>query len=72
MTTDPIPIPITSLSEDVLLGIIKEYVLREGTDYGRREYSLEEKTASVRYQLERQEAEIIFDPETETCNIVKR
>lgn len=72
MTTGPITIPIASLSEDVLLGIIKEYVLREGTDYGRREYSLEEKTASVRYQLERREAEIVFDPETETCNIVRR
>ena len=45
-------------------------MLREGTDYGAREYSLEEKVAHVMRQLRRGEARIVFQPETETVTIV--
>jgi len=44
-------------------------VLREGTDYGEREYSLEQKVAQVRAQLERGQARILFDPETRTVTL---
>lgn len=44
-------------------------MLREGTDYGAREYSLEEKAAHVRAQLERGQARILFDPESSTVTI---
>ncbi len=44
-------------------------MLREGTDYGAREYSLEQKVAQVRAQLERGRARILFDPETGTVTI---
>jgi len=44
-------------------------VLREGTDYGEREHSLEQKVAQVRGQLERGLARILFDPETETVTL---
>ena len=50
--------------------IIEEFVLREGTDYGQGEYSLEEKVADVERQLERGVARIVFDPKSETCDIV--
>ena len=43
---------------------------RAGTDYGRTERTLAEKIADVRRQLERGEATIVFDPESETVNIV--
>jgi len=65
----PIVVPVDSLSEGALRGVIESFVQREGTDYG-REYSLEEKVDHVRRQLERGEAWITFDPETETINVV--
>ena len=44
-------------------------MLREGTEYGARDFSLAEKVAHVVGQLERGEAEIFFDPNSETVDI---
>ena len=63
-------IPHRELSEEALRGVVESFVLREGTDYGAREYSLEEKIAEVMRQLDRGEAVIVFDPDTETVSIV--
>jgi hypothetical protein len=52
-----------------LHGVIESFVLREGTDYGEREYSLEQKVTQVRAQLERGQARIVFDPESSTLTI---
>jgi uncharacterized protein len=49
---------------------VESFVLREGTDYGEREVRLEEKVAQVLRQLERGEAHIVFDPQTQSVNIV--
>ena len=62
-------IPYTALSEEALLGIIEEFVLREGTDYGLREYTLEQKIEQVRMQLKAGKIRLTFDEETETCNL---
>jgi uncharacterized protein YheU (UPF0270 family) len=67
---EPIVVPHRELSADTLRGVIESFVLREGTDYGEREYSLDEKVAHVLKQLERGEARIEFDPDTETVGIV--
>jgi uncharacterized protein len=67
---EPVVIPHRELSEDALRGVVESFVLREGTDYGERELSLEEKRAHVYRQLERGEAQIVFDPNTETIDIV--
>ncbi|MDA1073348.1 MAG: YheU family protein [Proteobacteria bacterium] len=63
-------IPVESLSIDALKGLIETFVLREGTDYGHRDISLEEKTRAVRRALQTGEAIIVYDPETATTNIV--
>ena len=63
-------IPHRDLSDEALRGVIESFVLREGTDYGQRDYSLEEKISAVTRQLERGEAVIVFDPETGTVSIV--
>ena len=73
--TDPAPndvvrVPHTELSSELLKAVIESFVLREGTDYGEREFTLEEKVARVVRQLERGEAQIIFDPETESVDVV--
>ena len=45
-------------------------MLREGTEYGEKDFSLEQKLAHVVRQLERGEAQIVFDPGSETIDIV--
>jgi len=68
----PVVIPHTELSPDALTGVIESFVLREGTDYGERDVPFETKVLQVRGQLERREAEIVFDPNTESVDIVVR
>jgi len=67
---DPIVIPHTELSGEALRGVVESFVLREGTDYGEREFSLEQKVAHVLGRLERGEAQILFEPDSETVHIV--
>jgi uncharacterized protein YheU (UPF0270 family) len=66
----PIIIPHTELSAEALRSVVESFVLREGTDYGEREISLDQKVAQVLRQLERGEARIIFDAELESVDIV--
>lgn len=66
----PIVIPHRELSESALRGVLESFVLREGTDYGEREVSLDQKVAQVLQQLERGEAQIVFDATLETVDIV--
>lgn len=63
-------VPYRELSAEALAGVVESFVLREGTDYGAREYSLDEKVAHVMRQLQRGEAKIMFDPDTESVSIV--
>jgi len=63
-------IPPGQLRADVLRGLIEEFVTRDGTDYGAVEQSVEQKLAAVIAQLESGEAQLVYDPETETANIV--
>ncbi len=67
---EPVAIPHTELSADALRGVIESFVLREGTDYGDQHFSLDQKVQHVLRQLERNEAKIMFDPNTETVDIV--
>ncbi|MEM8766968.1 MAG: YheU family protein [Pseudomonadota bacterium] len=62
-------IPTNSLSAEALRSIIEAFVLREGTDYGPAEHDLDSKCAAVLRQLEAGEAEIDFDPDTESIDI---
>ena len=55
-------VPVESLSPEALRGVIEAFVLREGTDYGLRELTLEQKVGEVRGGLERGEAQIVYDP----------
>lgn len=65
-----VEVPYSAISEDALVRLIEEFVTRAGTDYGTVERTLAEKIADVRRQLVRGEAKIVFDPESETANIV--
>ena len=65
-----VEIPYSALSEDALTGLITEFVTRAGTDYGAVDRTLADKIADVRRQLARGEATIVYDPATESANIV--
>ena len=63
-------IPWNKLSAPALDGIIEEFVLREGTEYGAIEFSLDQKKSDIKRQLETAEVQITFDINTKTCSIV--
>ena len=65
-----IVIPYRELSAQALRGVLESFVLREGTEYGEREVSLEEKVADVLRQLERGEAQVIFHTALQSIDIV--
>lgn len=65
----PVVVPHEELDTQLLRSVVESFVLREGTDYGERELSLDQKVARVVRQLERGEARILFDPRTETVDI---
>jgi uncharacterized protein YheU (UPF0270 family) len=62
-------IPPDALSTDALRGVVEAFVLREGTDYGHHEHSLDAKCRAVERQLRDGSAEIVFDPVTGTTDI---
>jgi len=64
-------VPHSELPADTLRAVIESFVLREGTDYGSREFSLAEKVAHVLQQLESGTARIIFEPESQSIDIVQ-
>ena len=66
-----IEIAYDRLSTDALYGVIKEFVTRDGTDYGERNVPLETKISEVLGQLESGKAVIVFDPELGSCNILR-
>jgi hypothetical protein len=65
-----VELPLDALSPEALRNMVEEFVTRDGTDYGAVELGVEEKVAQVMAQLRSGEARLVFDPETETANIV--
>jgi uncharacterized protein YheU (UPF0270 family) len=63
-------VPYTELTAELLRAVVESFVLREGTDYGERELSLDDKVARMMAQLKRGEASIVFDPESESVTIM--
>jgi uncharacterized protein len=71
VTSGPvIKIPWNALSADALAGVIDDFVNREGTDYGHRDYDLDQKRESVRRQLIAGRVVITYDPRTQSTSIV--
>jgi uncharacterized protein len=66
----PVEVPCDMLSPAALRGVVEAFVLREGTDYGAREFSHEEKVQHVLDGLARGEIRILFDPETESVTLL--
>ncbi|AOM42027.1 YheU family protein [Xenorhabdus hominickii] len=65
-------IPWQQLEAETLRNLIESYVLREGTDYGEQEKTLEQKVQDVKRQLERGEVLLVWSELHETVNIMPK
>ena len=63
-------IPVEALDQATLRAVIESFINREGTDYGAEEISLEEKMLQIHTQLKSRQAILVFDPESESVNII--
>jgi hypothetical protein len=68
----PVEVPAGLISPDALRGVVEAFVLREGTDYGAREFTHAEKVQQVLNALDSGEVRILFDPQTETVTLLPR
>ena len=68
----PVEVPHAELAPATLRAVVESFVLREGTDYGARDASFDSKVADVMHQLERREAVIVYDPGSDSVDIVVR
>ncbi len=66
-----IEIPGENLDPETLTSVIESFILREGTDYGVSEVSLETKIRQVLRQIEAGEVKIVFDEESESVTLLK-
>ena len=66
----PLVIPHAELNEDTLRRVIEAYVLREGTEYGDHDVTLERKVEQVLAQLQHGTAHVVFHPDSESIDIV--
>lgn len=63
-------IPYKRLRSETLQKLTEEFVLREGTDYGAHEYTLDQKVAQVKNQLALNLVKVVYDPALDSCSII--
>ncbi len=66
----PVAIPVDQLSAEVVDAVIEAFILREGTDYGVVEISLEKKKEQIRKQLQKNDIRIVYDFNTESVTMM--
>lgn len=62
-------IPWQELEESTLHNILDSFILREGTDYGEREFSLAEKRQQLLAQLKAEKIVIVWSELNESVDI---
>jgi uncharacterized protein YheU (UPF0270 family) len=67
-----IEIPPNRLADEILVSIIEEFINREGTDYGKQEVQLDLQIKKARSKIIRGDVLIMFDPKTESCNLITK
>ncbi|MGL9774117.1 MAG: YheU family protein [Sodalis sp. (in: enterobacteria)] len=65
-------IPWQQIDPTTLYNLIESFVLREGTDYGLQEKSLQQKVADVLRQVQSGEAVLVWSELHESINIMPR
>ncbi|MFC3023286.1 YheU family protein [Vibrio zhugei] len=62
-------IPWQQIDADTLDNLIREFVLREGTDYGSQEVTLDQKVQQVKQQIQSGDAVVVYSELHETVDI---
>ncbi|WP_025565471.1 YheU family protein [Psychromonas sp. SP041] len=65
-------IPYQQLDETTLNNLIEQYILREGTDYGEVEFSLQEKTEQITQQIKNEDIYILYSELNESVTLVSK
>ncbi|MCC2606480.1 YheU family protein [Planctobacterium marinum] len=65
-------VPLNEIPEESLRNLVSGFVLREGTDYGEQEVSLQAKVEQVLARLKSGEAVIVYSELEESFDIVSR
>jgi uncharacterized protein YheU (UPF0270 family) len=67
-----VQVPIQRLETATLTALLEEFASRDGTDYGLRERSLEEKSAALKRQLDAGELSLVYDLDSEQYDLCDR
>lgn len=67
-----VQVPPQRLAAETLAALLEEYASRDGTDYGHREHSLEDKTAALKRQLDAGELSLVYDLDSEQYDLCDR
>jgi len=67
---DLIEVPFADLDPTTLLGVIEAFILREGTNYGANEVSLDTQVKQIQGQLRNRSIKLVFDPVSESCTLL--
>ncbi|MCD6584651.1 MAG: YheU family protein [Desulfobacteraceae bacterium] len=67
-----VKVPYDQLSSEALEGLITQFVSRDGSDSGNVDAAFERKVESVKSQLKSGNALILYDPKTQSFNIVSK
>ena len=63
-------IPPHALQPETLRAVIEEFITRQGAVHGHRDEDLDSRVARVMKQLESRRVVLVFDEQTQSCNIV--
>jgi uncharacterized protein len=67
-----VSVPLQRLASEVLQALLEEFASRDGTDYGERERTLEEKVEQLHGQLRSGDLHILYDVDSEQWDLVPR
>jgi uncharacterized protein YheU (UPF0270 family) len=65
-------IPADAVDSETLQSLVESFILREGTDYGEVEVSMQEKVDQIIEQLRLGDIVIEYSEEHESVNIIKK
>jgi len=63
-------IPLDRVDSVVLKAMLEDYASRDGTDYGERELSMDEKVANLQRQLRSDELAVVYDLDSEQWDLL--
>lgn len=65
-------VPWDSLEPETLISLVEEFVTREGTEYGEFDVGLQPKVNRVVAGVREGEFLIVYDRDSQTCNIITK